>query len=266
MEKEQTKENIWPKGNDTAVKMLESISNLEFSCTVFVKALEQFFARGIKENKPEAVVVLVDGIYYHVVYDISTRGIDIKRSETFLHNYIVFDLEATCWQDRKVGPNETIEIGAVKLRRQEDGTISTVEAFQTFVKPKTHTNLSDFCKQLTTITQEEVDSAGSFPEEFDKFLNWCTDGGKNFYTMLSWGKYDDNQITKDCRLNKVEKPNWVHHSLKHQYLDITGKRCSVPEALKDLSMDFSGTYHRGIDDAKNISKIFIAMDDHWMIW
>ena len=81
-------------------------------------------------------------------------------------NYIVFDLEATCEKDSKNFQNEIIEIGAVKLN---DGYEITDE-FSSFVKPIVNPILTDFCMNLTSITQSDVDTARKFPDVLDAFL------------------------------------------------------------------------------------------------
>ena len=49
-----------------------------------------------------------------------------------------------------------------------------------------------------------------------------------------------------------------HISLKHQYAEIKGLRkpIGMGRALKKERLELDGTHHRGIDDARNISKIF----------
>ena len=59
---------------------------------------------------------------------------------------------------------EIIEIGAVMVDRE---TLSIVDEFQTFIKPIRHPILTDFCKQLTSITQSQVDTAPTFPAAID---------------------------------------------------------------------------------------------------
>ena len=84
---------------------------------------------------------------------------------------IVVDVEATCWKkgvfSRK---KETIEIGAVRLLLDRDE--SKWPEFQTFVRPRRLPVLSTFCRDLTGITQGEVDAAPTFPEAFERFLEW----------------------------------------------------------------------------------------------
>ena len=46
-------------------------------------------------------------------------------------NYIVFDLEATCWDQYDRSDNETIEIGALKISKNKE----VISEFQKFIKP-----------------------------------------------------------------------------------------------------------------------------------
>jgi len=77
--------------------------------------------------------------------------------------YLVVDLEATCDDKGQVPREETeiIEIGAVLV---EGGSLATVAELMTFVRPIVHPELTAFCTQLTTITQDMVAPAPAFPE------------------------------------------------------------------------------------------------------
>lgn len=178
-------------------------------------------------------------------------------------NYIILDLEATCWKDRNVNKqNEIIEIGAVKL----DGEGKIVSEFAEFVKPKLHPYLSDFCIELTTITQAEIDAANYYAKVIDRFLEWIDVDQP--YVLGSWGFYDKKQFEKDCDLYQLEK-DWLknHISLKHQYAQINNlkKPIGMERALKNENLILEGTHHRGIDDARNIAKIFQIHFGKWEI-
>jgi len=178
-------------------------------------------------------------------------------------NYIVLDLEATCWQNKRHQPNEIIEIGAVCIDENE----TILDEFVTFVKPQIHPILSDFCIELTSIEQKMVDDAPYFPEAIQKFQEWILSFG-NDYCLCSWGFYDKQQFEKDCILHQVDT-TWLnkHISLKHQYPKIKGtkKRLGMKNALKAEGMNLEGTHHRGIDDARNIAKIFLKYFSDWEI-
>ncbi len=182
--------------------------------------------------------------------------------------FIILDLEATCTDNRNIYfDNEVIEIGAVKIENKQ-----VIDEFQSFVRPVVNTELTEFCKNLTSINQSDVDNAEIFPNVLDIFLNWCYDGitNKNDVLFCSWGFYDRHQLEKDCERYKINS-NFIsnHISLKHQfhYVDkkhtISTKGMSMTKALRILNIPLDGIHHRGIDDAKNIAKIFIKFYDDW---
>lgn len=177
--------------------------------------------------------------------------------------YIILDLEATCWKDRNVNnQNEIIEIGAIKI----DDKGNAQDEFNEFVRPKLNPILSDFCKELTTITQVEIDSAKTYSIIIEQFKEWININEP--FVLCSWGFYDKKQFAKDCELHGLST-EWLnyHISLKHQYADIKKLRkpIGMGGALKMEKIKLEGIHHRGIDDARNIAKIFISNFNKWKL-
>lgn len=167
--------------------------------------------------------------------------------------YLVIDLEATCWErgDHRVNKMEIIEIGAVLYDAEKDQIINE---FQTFVKPVRNPILSDFCTQLTSITQKQVDSAPLFPEAVESLKKEILD----HYPVLfcSWGSYDKKQFEKDCEFNNILYPFTNHLNLKALFAEsFHQKKTGLSSAIQKLGMQFEGSHHRGIDDARNIVRI-----------
>jgi inhibitor of KinA sporulation pathway (predicted exonuclease) len=178
-------------------------------------------------------------------------------------NYIILDLEATCWKDRSLKhQNEIIEIGAVKINDQQE----ILGEFNAFIQPRLHPELSAFCTELTTIEQSDIDSAKDFKTVITNFWDWIN--LEEDYLLCSWGFYDRSQFKKDCKLNQIST-NWLKHhiSLKHQYATIKNLKrpLGMGGALKKEKIVLEGTHHRGIDDAKNIAKIFLANYNSWKV-
>lgn len=178
--------------------------------------------------------------------------------------YIVLDLEATCWKDRSQGKqNEIIEIGALAI--DEAGEI--IGEFSEFIRPVIHPQLSPFCTELTSITQDQVEEANVFPQVIKDFQDWIG-VGKEEYWLGSWGYYDKKQFNKDCTYHQLDTA-WLtpHLSIKHQHQKILNltKPLGMAGALRLESFDLEGTHHRGIDDARNISKIFIKYLGKWKL-
>lgn len=177
-------------------------------------------------------------------------------------NYIILDLEATCWQDKGNLQSEIIEIGAVKV----NGNFEIESEFSYFIKPKINPKLSDFCIELTTINQQNIDAANNFSNVIEKFKNWIDIS--NPYLLCSWGLYDKNQLISDCELHNLDF-DWVmrHISLKHQYPNFKGlkRMVGMNGALTIENLHLDGTHHRGIDDARNITKIFLKNKEQWKL-
>jgi inhibitor of KinA sporulation pathway (predicted exonuclease) len=168
-------------------------------------------------------------------------------------DHVIVDLEATCWE-KGTRPDrmETIEIGAVRLA---SGNWEPLAEFSSFVKPVSEPVLSDFCRHLTGIRQEHVDTAQLFPEVFAAFLDWIGGGP---VVWCSWGAYDLRQLQVDCRRHRLPFPQILeyHVNLKKEFAawrDI--KPCGMKRALGILGIALEGSHHRAIDDARNIAKI-----------
>lgn len=170
--------------------------------------------------------------------------------------YIIFDLEATCWEKNNTRINEIIEIGAVKLNNH----LETIDTFSIFVKPYINPVLSSFCTSLTTISQTDVNSAPFFADSMGKFETFIT-ATSDHIKLISWGNYDKKQILEESLLKKYHGPILkllgTHINLKNIFSQTYKvKKAGMLNALKYLNIKLEGTHHRGIDDAKNISLIF----------
>jgi inhibitor of KinA sporulation pathway (predicted exonuclease) len=194
----------------------------------------------------------------------------------FPQGCVIFDLEATC-QDRKTFKgnfeNEIIEIGAVFYKNHLDANknrvTTKIDEFQTFVYPKLNPQLSDFCTDITSITQEDLKAAPGFFEAVTSFrsaiLAAFPEKSDNVW-MCSWGFYDQKQLQHDLELHEFPVAwNLNHISLKHQYMahNLLKKGCGMSNILKRENIPLTGTHHRGIDDARNIGKIYEKCLNMW---
>ena len=178
-------------------------------------------------------------------------------------NYIIYDLEATCWEDSpKHMTQEIIEIGAFKLN--QFGEVE--DKFSQFVKPVIHPLLSKFCTQLTSIRQKDVDAAKTFPVVIDAFEAWVEPNEEPF-KLISWGELDQQLIEADCLANKVDF-NWMKGKfvdLKEMYRKLKNKNAApgFATALLMEKLEFVGTPHRAIYDAANLISIYTKYIDRW---
>ncbi|MNC07710.1 sporulation inhibitor KapD [compost metagenome] len=177
------------------------------------------------------------------------------------------DLEATCDEiDESVSPRplaftpdqmETIEIGLAVIDLE---TLEIVDEFQCFVRPQINSILTDFCKQLTSIQQADVDSAGTYVEvgqELGGFIARYPNAA-----WASWGDYDARQLERDagfaaCPSLLVGLPHFNARKWHAGLYDNRPK--SLKQTVESLGLVWQGTYHRGIDDARNVASIVKEM-------
>lgn len=177
-------------------------------------------------------------------------------------DFIIFDLEATCWLGRPPhGITEIIEIGAVKY----NGYGEQIGKFNKFIKPTVNPILSPFCKKLTSIQQEDVDRGNTFARVIEEFRDWI-DIYSDDYLLCSWGAFDKILLRNDCLLHKAET-EWLHAHIDVKRQFHTYKKSpdeyGLKRSLKMEGFDFTGTPHRAISDAENLGKIFCKYLDIW---
>ncbi|TWR89827.1 exonuclease domain-containing protein [Pseudomonas saxonica] len=179
------------------------------------------------------------------------------------------DLEATCDEIQEgdhsralvVKPSEmeTIEIGLVVIdlhRKQK------TKSFQSFVRPHLHPVLTPFCKQLTTIAQRDIDSAPSFTDAMQRLRDFIS--AYDDVAWASWGSYDAVQIQRDGAINQCSAilESIPHFNVKNWVEYDSGQRPSgLKPCIEKLGIVWDGTYHRGIDDAKNVASLVLQLLD-----
>lgn len=178
-------------------------------------------------------------------------------------NYLILDIEATCWKDSPpADPRpEVIELGAFRVN--ELGEVRG--KFSRFVKPVLNPTLSGFCTQLTTIEQVDVNRARTFPQIIAEFLEWGHIDEEE-YKLCSWGNFDRKILAANCELHGLD-PDWTseHANLKEIYMKMRRFRQSIGlrRAIDKEGMDWVGTPHRGISDAENLTNLFLKYQTEW---
>ncbi len=147
---------------------------------------------------------------------------------------------------------ETIEIGAVKLNAK----LEQIDEFSVYVRPVKHPILSEFCVRFTSIKQDDLAQADTFPAAFKRFFDWM---GPEKFVWYSWSDYDRHRLMTDLadHLQPVPPQFLNHKDLKKLYAQSKDleQMVGMRRALKDLEIEFEGRQHRGLDDAKNTAEI-----------
>ncbi|WP_159775138.1 3'-5' exonuclease [Streptomyces sp. HM190] len=173
----------------------------------------------------------------------------------------VIDVEATCWdgQPPPGSVNEIIEIGLavvdVSARRR-------VSRNRILVRP-VRSAVSDFCTELTGLTQAEVDRGVAFAEAC-RILVEEYDAGQR--PWASWGEYDRRQFERQSRADGVAYPfgfptERTHTNAKAVFTEAHGLRGKpgMAQALRIAGLPLEGRHHRGEDDAWNIAALVLDL-------
>lgn len=168
---------------------------------------------------------------------------------------IVADFEATCWEGFNAPDgqtNEIIEIGVCLLDPHAD-PIEITDKRSILIKP-TESIVSEFCTELTTITQEMVDEEGIDFEDACQILETEYDSRNRMW--VAWGGWDKRFLLQQCRRRNVRYPfSKKHSNLKRVFHEYHGTRMHFAAALDAARIEAHGTAHRGDDDAYNSARL-----------
>ncbi|XP_052359629.1 ERI1 exoribonuclease 2-like isoform X1 [Oncorhynchus keta] len=186
---------------------------------------------------------------------------------------IVIDFESTCWRERNSYGQEIIEFPAVLLNTS---TGQVESEFHTYVQPQEHPVLSDFCTELTGITQQQVEAGVPLHICLSRFSRWLQtlehQSGVVFprdqrapvaeqrpCAFVTWSDWDLGVcLLYECKRKQLHKPavlnSWI--DLRATYrLFYNRKPKGLNGALQDLGIQFSGREHSGLDDARNTAHL-----------
>jgi len=171
-----------------------------------------------------------------------------------LDSIVVIDVESTCWRN---GPpagqeSEIIEIGIAVLDVHSH-EISGRDAI--LVKPE-RSRVSDFCEELTSLTQEVLDREGiAFADACAKLAETYSTRTR---TWASYGSYDRKMFERQCLERAVKYPFGATHLCLKNLFALTQRlrrEVGMSTALRRAGLELQGRHHRGVDDAYNAAKL-----------
>lgn len=187
-------------------------------------------------------------------------------ADTYYDYICVVDFEATCEENNPSDfVHEIIEFPIVLI---DTNTLEIVDSFQEYVKPELNPQLSDFCVELTGITQKIVDEADTFPKVFRRVVSWLQKkelGTKYKYALLTDGSWDMSKfLYTQCRLSRIRYPQfarkWINIRKSYgNYYKVARNQTKLNCMLENLGMQYEGRPHCGLDDSRNIARIAIRM-------
>lgn len=167
---------------------------------------------------------------------------------------VIIDLEATCDEPKPEWQSEIIEIGVCLLDLK---TLEVEKPRGIMVMPK-KSPITSFCTKLTTITMDMLEKeAVSLKAAMDILVDEYKIHKR---AWGSWGDYDRKMLLKDCLAKGIDFPgeSRTHQNIKNIIATQMGwnEETGLDKALDLYNMSLEGTHHRGVDDAKNIARIY----------
>jgi len=183
---------------------------------------------------------------------------DASKAPRYL---VVVDFECTCEDQEEPCVHEILEFPAVLL---DTITRREVRHFHAFVKPTERPLLSEFCTRLTGIDQATVDGAETLDRVLVKFCAWLDEFVGENYSLAADCQSDLRHfLLAECRRKKIRVRDawrsWVdigRHLMVHFDLRRLG---NLQMKLARVGLTFAGTPHRGLDDARNIGRLALAL-------
>ena len=171
-------------------------------------------------------------------------------------HWLVIDLEATTddggWPLEEM---EVIEIGASVVTRAG----REVDHFQRFIRPVRRPLLTPFCRQLTRITQANIDGAPPLPLVWEQFERWLGQHRPKLEAWASWGDYDRLQLEQEWQQKQLNSvlAHLPHLNLKQQFAHARQLKrpLGLNSALQLAGMQFNGQQHRALEDARNTARL-----------
>jgi ERI1 exoribonuclease 3 len=179
---------------------------------------------------------------------------------------IILDFEATCDDRNQPRPQEIVEFPSVLISLE---SLETVAEFRSFVRPYHHPVLTEFCAKFNSVSQADVDSAGTFPEVLVNHQAWLDDYDLSeenglFVTCGDWDL--GMMLLAQCLVAvspvEVLRPIYTRWQNVKRAFCFVRNRLKAPgmaAMLKDLGLPLTGHHHRGIDDCRNIAELYKAL-------
>lgn len=172
----------------------------------------------------------------------------------------VIDLESTTWRSNGERPpneySDIIEIGIATLDISHETPV-VGEKRSILVQPA-RSKVSEFCTELTTITQAMLDDNGIPLVDALKIIKSEYKGTDRVW--CSWGDYDRKMFISQCEDYGITYkthfgPRHINLKCLYSVMNHLSYELGMASALEREGIPLEGTHHRGHDDAFNIAKI-----------
>jgi inhibitor of KinA sporulation pathway (predicted exonuclease) len=174
-----------------------------------------------------------------------------------LDKIVVVDVEATSWEGTPPAgqAGEIIQIGVCTV---DTRSLERAEKRSLLIKPA-HSEVSEFCRNLTGLTAESLAGAGTFAKAIAILKKEYQSKDR---LWASWGDYDRRQFERECKEKEAPFPfGQSHLNVKTLFAISQGldRELGMGEAYERLGWPIEGVHHHGDDDAWNIAGVLCML-------
>lgn len=176
-----------------------------------------------------------------------------------LDYFVVVDFKATCKKGKQINPQEIIEFSSVLV----SGSTGQLEStFHTYVRPRLHPKLTDYCRDLNGIRQKDVDAGMELAVALRMHGTWLQEMGTKksshfCFVVVTWGNWDcRSMLEPECRLKGIDRPlyfdRWIN--LRIPFVATFGgskPKADLADAVRMVGMEWEGRPRGASDDARN---------------
>lgn len=196
-----------------------------------------------------------------------------------MSNFGFLDFEMTC--DGKQENGEFIDDNSMKWSQREIISVGLVicnekynikRKYSTFIKPVHNTVLTDYCKNLTGITQNDVDHGKKCNNAFRDILEICKEYSVRY--LFTFGNADEMAINYSARWNKKAKEKIYNlHNVAIKIIDIRPsilnemsnkkiktQRTGLSKIAVNLNIEINGDCHNSLNDAILLFEVCRKLD------
>ena len=181
---------------------------------------------------------------------------------------VVLDFEATCDDKKRIYPQDIIEWPAMIIDTKTNTILKSSNCvFHWYIKPKHNKVLTQFCTELTGITQSLLNTKGiqNIHIVVSKWNKWCFENNllSQNAAIVTHGDWDlktmwttQQQISKCSAVALFH--SWINIKTIFKFSRLHQgniQSLGMMAILRYLNIKHEGRHHSGIDDVKNICKI-----------
>lgn len=152
--------------------------------------------------------------------------------------YVIMDLEWNGAFCKDIGGyfNEIIDLGAVRLNE----ALEVTSQFSRLIRPKVSTKLTEIVRNLTSLSNEDLDHGGTFQQTVKAFADWL---GEDDAVVMTWSTSD--------LLVLLENYRYFFHQDTIPFL----KQYADLQAFSQHRFQMAGGNHLGLQNAASLLDI-----------